>query len=137
MPRIIRKNDSSSLVETQHSAMHAVGWPHVHVRSNLWNPPTDMYEIEGAYVVRVEIAGMREDDFSVSIENNYLVISGDRPDTPERRAYHQMEIRFGRFATSVGLPGNVDTDKASAEYKDGMLVVTLPKARSNHIEIDS
>ena len=70
---------------------------------------------------------MRDQDFSVTLENNYLVINGIRPDVPERRAYHQMEIRFGEFSTVVALPGPVDSDNATAEYTDGFLVVTLAK----------
>jgi HSP20 family protein len=99
----------------------------VQLRSTVWSPPTDFYETDDAYVVRVEVAGMREQDFEVSLENNFLVISGVRPDLPERRAYHQMEIRFGRFSTVVGMPGPVNVEEARAVYEDGFLVVTLPK----------
>jgi len=102
----------------------------IHAHSHVWSPPTDLFETDSSFVVRVEIAGMRDRDFSVTLENNYLVISGIRPDVPERRAYHQMEIRFGEFSTVVALPGPVDSDDAAAEYADGFLVVTLPKARA-------
>ena len=132
MPAIVRKS-SAALLETRREILHAVSWQ---VRSNVWSPPTDEYETENAYVVRVEIAGMNEDDFEVSIENNTLLIAGVRPDAPERRAYHQMEIRFGKFATALGLPGPVDIDHAIAEYKDGFLTVTLPKATSKQIKVE-
>ena len=132
MPAIVRKS-SAALLETRREILHAVSWQ---VRSNVWSPPTDEYETENAYVVRVEIAGMNEDDFEVSIENNTLLIAGVRPDAPERRAYHQMEIRFGKFATALGLPGPVDIDHAIAEYKDGFLTVTLPKAAPKQIKVE-
>ncbi len=132
MPAIVRKS-SAALLETRRETLHAVSWQ---VRSNVWSPPTDEYETENAYVVRVEIAGMNEDDFEVSIENNTLLIAGVRPDAPERRAYHQMEIRFGKFATALGLPGPVDIDHAIAEYKDGFLTVTLPKATPKQIKVE-
>ena len=131
MPTIVRKS-SSTLVETRRKILHAVSWQ---VRSHVWSPPTDQYETEEAYVVRVEIAGMREDDFEVSLENNTLFISGSRLDFPERRAYQQMEIRFGNFATALGLPGPVNIEHARAEYKDGFLTVVLPKAPSDQIEV--
>ena len=132
MPAIVRKS-SAALLETRREILHAVSWQ---VRSNVWSPPTDEYETENAYVVRVEISGMNEDDFEVSIENNTLLIAGVRPDAPERRAYHQMEIRFGKFATALGLPGPVDIDHAIAEYKDGFLTVTLPKATPKQIKVE-
>ena len=132
MPAIVRKS-SAALLETRREILHAVSWQ---VRSNVWSPPTDEYETENAYVVRVEIAGMNEDDFEVSIENNTLLIAGVRPDSPERRAYHQMEIRFGKFATALGLLGPVDIDHAIAEYKDGFLTVTLPKATPKQIKVE-
>jgi HSP20 family protein len=85
--------------------------------------------------VRVEIAGMREDEFEITVENNILMISGSRPDLPERRAYQQMEIRFGKFETAVGLPGPVDLDLSRADYAEGFLKVTLPKANPNQIKV--
>lgn len=127
MPPVIRRTGSSTLLREKRSeVLHAVSWQ-IQVRSTLWSPPTDFYETDDAYVVRVEVAGMRDQDFDVSLENNFLTISGVRPDISQRRAYHQMEIRFGRFSTSVGIPGLVNIEKAEAVYEDGFLVVTLPK----------
>jgi HSP20 family protein len=102
----------------------------IHSHSHVWSPPTDLFEMEDRYVVRVEIAGLRDQDFSVTLEHNYLVIAGSRPDIPERRAYHQMEIRFGEFNTVVALPGLVDSEKTTAEYSDGFLMVVLPKKKT-------
>ena len=130
MPAIIRKT-GSILLENRWEILHAVSW---HVRSTIWSPPTDEYETDEAYIIRVEIAGMREDDFEVAIENHILLISGTRPDFLERRAYHQMEIRFGKFATSISLPGPVNVEQSRAEYKDGFLTVVLPKANQNKVE---
>ena len=105
-------------------------------RSHVWRPPTDVYEVEEAVVVRVEIAGMREDDFSISLSGKILAIRGMRSDVPERRAYHQMEIIFGEFLSEVELPGAVIADEVKAEYKDGFLRLYLPKARSHKINIE-
>ncbi|MBN1303582.1 MAG: Hsp20/alpha crystallin family protein [Anaerolineales bacterium] len=127
MPRVIRKRQSSTFSEMQHTVMHSVGWPHVHAFSNAWSPATDMYEVEKSFIVRIEAAGLREEDFSVSMEDNFLVVRGVRQDIQERRAYHQMEIQFGRFSSVVGIPGQVDVEKATAEYQDGFLTIVLPK----------
>ena len=107
--------------------VEAIGWQ-VQTRTHIWSPPTDLFETESAYIVRVEIAGMRQQDFNVLLEKNFLTISGARPDTPERRAYHQMEVRFGEFSTTVAIPGQVNVENAAAEYEDGFLTVTLPRA---------
>ncbi len=130
MPTSIRKSHSSaSLTEIRREIFQAVGWQ-VQVRTGLWSPPTDVYETDTQYVVRLEIAGMREEDFEITVQHNFLSITGNRSELPERRAYHQMEIRFGKFESIVGLPGSVDLDAARAEYKDGFLTVVLPKAEN-------
>jgi HSP20 family protein len=123
MPTIVRKT-VSAIAETRREIRHTISW---HVRSSLWSPPTDVYETEEYYVIKVEIAGMRDEDFDVALANNMLMISGYRSDQNERRAYHQMEIRFGRFELAVEVPVTVDMEKATAEYKDGFLTIVLPK----------
>lgn len=125
MPTVIRKS-SETLIETRRDLLRMVSWQ---VRSNVWSPPTDQYETNDAYIVRVEIAGMREEDFEVSLENDTLLVMGLRPDSSERRAYHQMEIRFGKFAIAVGLPGPVNVEQAQAEYVNGFLTIILPKEK--------
>ena len=132
MPTVIRKS-SETLMDFRRETLHAVSWQ---IRPTVWNPPTDAYETEDTYIVRMEIAGMREDDFEVTLENDTLLISGSRADLPERRAYHQMEIRFGKFATAIGVPGPVNVEKALAEYKDGFLTIVLPKSKPNQIKVE-
>lgn len=105
------------------------------VRPKVWSPPTDMYETDDAYIVRMEIAGMLEADFTVSVEGGFLVISGNRPDVQERGAYHQMEIRCGKFSSAVSLPSPIDLEKASAAYEDGFFKVSLPKLKPSQIII--
>jgi HSP20 family protein len=80
-----------------------------------WRPPTDVYERDESLVVRVEIAGMNESDFSISLDQNVLLIRGSRLDTAERRAYHQMEINFGEFITSVEFQIPIDLDHVRAD----------------------
>jgi HSP20 family protein len=134
MPTSIRKSRSTT-GELRRDVLHAVGWQ-VQVRAGVWSPPTDVYETESAYVVRVEVAGMREEDFEITFENNFLIISGSRSDVPERRAYQQMEIRFGKFETVAGVADPVDLDASRADYKEGFLTVNLPKAKPNQIPVE-
>jgi HSP20 family protein len=80
-------------------------------------------------VVKVEIAGISEEDLEVVVQGNQLLISGTRSDSSERRAYHQMEIPFGKFTVGIELPVSVITEGASAEYKHGFLTINLPKEK--------
>lgn len=132
---ITRKSKKVSAAKTdRHPVRQAIGWQ-MQGSSKVWSPPTDMYEIEDVYIIRIEIAGMSEADLTVSIEGSFLIISGSRPDVQERRAYHQMEIRCGNFTSAVSLPNLVNLENASAEYEDGFFVVKLPKVKSRKIEI--
>ena len=126
MPTIVRKS-ISTITDTRREVLHTISW---HVRSTTWRPPTDLYETVESCVIKVEVAGMRDEDFEVAFENNVLIIRGHRPDLNEKRAYHQMEIRSGWFEIAVEVPVIVDIEKAIAEYKDGFLVINLPKITS-------
>jgi len=105
------------------------------MRAPAWRPPTDVYEAEDSVVVRVEISGMVEDDFSIELNGRDLTIRGTRQDIPERRSYHQMEIRFGEFIINLKLPDHVDTDRVQAIYNNGFLRISLPKALPRQIPI--
>jgi HSP20 family protein len=126
MPTIVRKS-SLTVTESRREVLQAVSW---HVRST-WSPPTDVYETEENCVIKLEIAGMRDEDFEVAFENHVLMISGNRSDRNERRAYHQMEIRYGKFEIAVEIPMRINIEQATAAYQDGFLVIVLPKMRSN------
>ena len=131
MPTIIRK-PHSTLMETRREVLAAVSW---HVRSNVWKPLTDVYETEDKLVVKMEIAGLRDEELEVVVQENILMVNGTRSDSSERRAYHQMEIPFGKFEIAIDLPLAVDVENAGAEYKDGFLTITLPKLNLKQIEV--
>ena len=105
------------------------------VRTHIWRPPTDVFETEEAVIVRVEIAAMREDDFSISLSGDQLSVRGNRPDVHERRAYHQMEIFFGEFNTEVKLPAPILADQVVAEYQAGFLRLMFPKDKPRKIKV--
>jgi HSP20 family protein len=106
-------------------------------RSCVWSPPTDVYETEEAVIVRVEVAGMREEDFEILLEERFLSIRGTRPDISERRAYHQLEIPFGEFISDVELPVPVATDQIEAIYQSGFLRLVLPKITPHQIRVET
>ena len=105
-------------------------------RTHTWRPPTDVYETDGAYLVRVEIAGMKGADFSVTFDKQALVIRGVRSDEGSQKAYHQMEISYGEFETAVQVPEPVKVPEIEASYVDGFLRVELPKAQPKVISIE-
>lgn len=96
-------------------------------RPHAWRPPTDLYETEEYIVVRIEIAGVKEADFSITLRNRRLLISGMRSDVSERRAYHQMEIPFGEFAVEIEIPFAIQHEQIASNYQDGFLRIVLPK----------
>jgi HSP20 family protein len=106
------------------------------VRSHAWRPPTDMYETEDAIVIRVEIAGLNEQDFAIQLEGRNLSIRGVRSDPPERRAYYQMEIRFGEFLSEMELPAPVIPEEVEATYREGFLRIALPKIQPKHFKVE-
>jgi HSP20 family protein len=112
-----------------------VNW-RLSVRPQAWRPPTDIFETEEKFVVRVEIAGMKDSQFSITVNNNTLGIQGVREDIHERRAFHQMEIHYGEFSIEVEFPIQVDVERVEAEYSDGFLRVTLPKVLPKNVKVE-
>jgi HSP20 family protein len=104
-------------------------------RPHNWHPPTDLYETEDSYLVRIEIAGMNTEEFVISLADQRLEVSGIRPDLPMPRGYHQMEIPYGNFRTVIQLPTPVEVEQVLAEYEDGFLIITMPRVKPIHIKI--
>jgi HSP20 family protein len=126
--------DTDRSADTQYLDFGPFGW-RMSMRSPAWRPPTDVFENENTIIVRVEIAGMREEDFSIELNGRNLTVRGSRQDIPERRAFHQMEIHFGEFAIELELPHPIDADQVQAVYSAGFLRIQLPKARPRQIPI--
>jgi HSP20 family protein len=101
-----------------------------------WRPPTDVYETEESVIVKVEIAGMSEEDFAVSLSNRTLTISGIRRDPDCKLSYQQLEIPYGHFSTAVFLPYSVERNEIQATYENGFLTVVLPKLRPHRVQVE-
>jgi HSP20 family protein len=106
-------------------------------RHKIWRPPTDVYETDDCVVVRVEIAGMREENFDISLDSKRLIVSGIRHDPAAKLGYQQMEILYGHFETHVHVPRAIDEDRIEATYQDGFLSVILPKAKPRQVPVVS
>jgi len=95
-----------------------------------WTPALDLYEDKDNVHVRVELPGMKKEDIDVSLHNGSLSISGERKTENEFKEaeVYRSERFVGKFQRTVNLPTQVAADRIKAQYKDGILSITLPKA---------
>lgn len=105
------------------------------VTSHAWHPATDLFETAEEYIIKVEIAGMREDEIQVSVEGSKVVVAGRRSLVNPEGAFHRLEIPYGDFSTIVELPNDIRREDIEAIYQNGFLTIRLPKARPVNIEI--
>ena len=94
-----------------------------------WSPAVDVKETDNSFVLTADIPGLTKKDIKVNVANGKLSISGERSYETEQENdnYHYRERRFGTFDRSFKLPDTVDEEKISASFKNGILIVALPK----------
>jgi HSP20 family protein len=94
-----------------------------------WAPSLDLTETKDAFVVKVEIPGMDPKDLHVSLQENFLTIKGEKKQEKEEKdeRRHRVERSYGAFTRSVRLPVAVDGSNVDAKFKNGLLIVTVPK----------
>jgi HSP20 family protein len=94
-----------------------------------WSPSVDILETENALILRADLPDLKLEDIEVRVENQTLTIKGERKfDNEENvKGYHRIERNYGSFVRSFAIPATVVPDKVSADYKNGVLTVTLPK----------
>ncbi len=95
-----------------------------------WSPLVDITEDEMEYLVKAEIPEMKKEDIKLNVHDDVLTITGERKYEKEEKGkkYHRVERSYGSFMRSFTLPEDADGSKVSAEYKDGLLKVHLPKS---------
>jgi len=99
------------------------------VSTRTWAPPVDIYENGDNLVLKAELPGFNPDDVEIRVEDNTLYLKGERKfekDVKEQN-YHRVERSYGTFTRTFSLPNSVDADKVTANYKDGVLTLTMPK----------
>ena len=106
-----------------------------------WAPAVDVMETDDEFQIRAELPGVEKKDVKLSVENGVLLISGHREQEKEEKGkrYHKIERAYGNFARSFTVPETVDAEKVTAEFKNGLLTVRLPKsekARPKSIEVE-
>jgi len=97
----------------------------------LWHPPTDIYETPDEIIVVIELAGVTEDGMTVTLFSDLLVVEGSReqPALIDMNACHQLGIKYGDFRSEIAIHAPVDHDNVKAEYKNGLLKITLRKIK--------
>jgi HSP20 family protein len=91
-------------------------------------PPINLFADTDGVVLRAEVPGVEPNSIDVSIQRNTLVISGERPvKARDKGSYHRRERRFGKFSRSLQLPQDLDTEKAAAECRNGVLTLRIPR----------
>jgi HSP20 family protein len=97
--------------------------------SGAFVPPVDVYENEHGLRLKLEVPGIDEKDLDVRIENNVLTVRGERKFEKEEKEenFHRIERRYGSFVRSFSLPTTIDSEKVSADYKNGVLTLELGK----------
>jgi HSP20 family molecular chaperone IbpA len=116
---------NEALRQSQQSVLH---------QSTTWRPLADILESSEMIRVKIELAGMQEEDIEVTLYEDALVISGERRDDSEYQeglSYQEAQIRYGPFRVEVFIPTPIARDVVSAHYENGILSVDLPKASAS------
>jgi HSP20 family protein len=94
-----------------------------------WVPAIDVEESEDAFIIRAEMPGLKKEDVKVSLVNNILTLSGEKKkeEKKDQHKYHRTERMYGMFQRSFSLPQIYQANKIEANFKDGILVITVPK----------
>lgn len=99
-------------------------------RSITWRPLADIHESEEMITVKIELAGMKEEEIEVTLYTDALVVTGERRDDHKQEAgiyYHEAQIRYGPFRVEVFIPSPMDREAVTARYENGFLWVDLPR----------
>ncbi len=109
--------------------------PESHLGEGEWMPSVDVSETGKEIVVNAELPGMDAADIDISVRGNVLTLKGERKREYEERDQnlHRVERRYGAFSRSIGLPAEVDSGKAEATYKDGVLRLVLSKTKEESV----
>ena len=116
-------------------------WPAPSQLLSGWTPALDIHEDKDNFIVRAELPGMKREEIDVSLHDGALSISGERKVEQkfEEAEVYRTERFFGKFQRTVSLPAAVAADKVKAQYKDGVLTITLPKteeAKPKQIDVN-
>lgn len=101
-----------------------------------WRPAVDIYQTRDGWLVKFDLAGVRPEDVSLTVQGRRLLVRGSRRDccVGETCGQYQMEIAYSHFERTVALPEEIEPGRLVAEYHDGMLLVRLERARPGGVQ---
>ena len=100
------------------------------LESAVWAPRTDLSETEDAYLIHLDLPGLKKDEVEISVHDGTLSVSGERrqEETEEGRTFVRVERSYGRFYRSFSLPQTINAEGIEATFEDGVLTIYVPKA---------
>ena len=98
-------------------------------KESVWMPAVNEREDENAYIVEIDLPGVKKEDINVEVKDNMLIVSGERKFKKEEsdKGYKRVESFFGKFERRFTLPADADPDKIEAKVEDGVLTIIIPK----------
>jgi len=103
-------------------------WLSAQETSMVWRPRTDMYETDKEIIIVMELAGVREDDMTISLFTDLLVVEGQRRSpVADMNACHQLGIKYGKFISEIDVHSAVNHENVIGTYQNGLLTITLKK----------
>ena len=120
--------------------LHAQQQGNARPTTTAWAPALDISERKDAYLVTVELPGLKPEDLDITMEDGLLTIQGERQFTAEssEQQFHRVERRYGAFRRSITLPAHVLAEQIEASFEDGVLQILVPKAeeaKPKHIQV--
>jgi HSP20 family protein len=99
----------------------------------VWTPMADIYEDGNGYQLKLDLPGMKKEDVKISFQDGLLKVSGERAQEKEEEngKYHRVERVYGKFFRSFNLPKEIEVDNINAEFQNGQLTITIPKAEAS------
>jgi HSP20 family protein len=132
-PRLMDRSPFRDLARLGRDMEEAFGWPAWPwgERETGWAPAVDMIDRKDEIVLRADLPGLAEKDIEVTVQDGSLTIRGERKEEKEEKKedYYCCERRYGLFARTLPLPAGVEADKVKATFKNGVLEVSMPKAK--------
>ena len=106
-----------------------------------WRPAIEVSQCDKNYKVKVQLPGVKKDDIDVELDNDFLTITAEIQEEREEKnedernkRYHTSEFRYGKYRRTISFDQPVKVDEATAEYKDGILTIKIPKREEHHTE---